>query len=65
MNEALALVATHAHHGLALRENATLADMHSLDTVPETLTIDLREHGGQYRGVARSARRMSGLIRTR
>ena len=44
---ALALVATHAHHGLALRENATLADMHSLDGVPDTLSVDLREHGSR------------------
>ena len=62
---ALAHAALDAQHGLALRGDVTLADMHSLDTAPETLTIDLREHGGQYRGAARSARRMSGLIRTR
>ena len=44
---AVAHAAMDAQHGLTLRENATLADMHSLDGVPDTLSIDFREHGSR------------------
>jgi len=44
---ALANAALDAQHGLTLRKNATFADMHSLDGVPDTLSIDLREHGSR------------------
>ena len=42
---ALANAALDAQHGLALRENATLADMHIFDGVPDAASIDLREYG--------------------
>jgi hypothetical protein len=41
---ALAQAALDAQHGLALRRrNATLAEIHSLDSVPDTMTIDVRD----------------------
>ena len=42
---ALANATLDAEHGVTLRKNATFADMHSLNGVPDTFSIDLREHG--------------------
>ena len=44
--DAVAYAAMQSQHGLALRD-ASLAEMHTLDRLPEALTFDLREHGSR------------------
>ena len=43
---ALARAAIRAQHGLMILDGGTMAEMHTLDCMPETLNFDLREFGG-------------------